>query len=57
MAVGRRRVRVAPQLGHLPDAGGGPRCPRRWKEPPIEPVGHGGTEGGAEVEAGQDRCP
>ena len=27
------------------------------EEPPSDQVGHGGTEGGAEVEAGQDRSP
>ena len=52
--VGRRGVWVSPQLGHLLDAGGGPRCPRRWEEPPSNQVG-GGTEVGGEVEARQDR--
>lgn len=39
------------------DAGGGPQHPRRWGEPPREPIGCGGTEGRGEVEAGQDQCP
>ena len=52
--IGRHRVRISPQLGHLPDAGGGPRCPRRWEEPASKLAGHGGTEGRGEVEAGQD---
>ena len=37
---------VSPQLGHLPDAGGGPQCPRRWEEPPSNWVGRGGKGGG-----------
>ena len=44
-------------LGHLPDTGGGPRHQRRHEEPPSELVGCGRTEGGREVEAGQDRRP
>ena len=55
--VGRCRVHVSPQLGHLLDTGGGPRCTGRQEEPPSEPVGHGGNEGEGEVEAGQDQCP
>ena len=42
---GGRRVHVSPQLGRLPDAGGGPRCPRRWEEHPSDQVGCGGHEG------------
>ena len=34
--VERREVCVSPQLGHLPDAGGGPRRPKRWEEPLSE---------------------
>ena len=32
--VGRRGVCISPQLGCLPDAGGGLWCPGRWEEPP-----------------------
>ena len=39
--VKRNGVCVSPQLGHLPDASGGPRHSRGWKEPPSEPVGCG----------------
>ena len=56
-SMGRHGVRVSPQLGSLPDAGGGPRCPRRWEEPSSKLVGHGGTEKGGEVEARQDWRP
>ena len=55
--VGRCRVYISPQLGHLQDAGRGPRCPKRWEESPSEPVGLGVTEGRGEVEAGQDWHP
>ena len=55
--VGRHRVRVSPQLGCLPDAGGEPQHPRRWEEPPSKPVRCGGTEEGREVEAEQDQHP
>ena len=43
--VGGCGVQVSPQLGHLPDAGGGPRHPRGWEEPPSDQVGCQGTEG------------
>ena len=55
--VGRHGVRISPQLGHLPVAGGGPQRPRRREEHLSDWVGHGGSEGGGEVEAGQDQCP
>ena len=46
-----------PQLGCLPDAGGGPRFPRRQEEPLTKLVGHRETEGEGEVEAWQDQRP
>ena len=55
-SMGRCGSRISPQLGCLPDAGGGPRCPRRQEEPPSDWVGCGGTEWGGEVEAWQDQC-
>ena len=55
--VGWRGVCISPQLGHLPDAGGGPWRPRGWEEAPSKLVGRGGTEGGEEVETRQDQCP
>lgn len=54
-SVGRCRVHDSPQLGRLPNAGGGPRHPRRWEEPPSNRVGRWGIEGWGEVEAGQDQ--
>ena len=39
--VGGRGVCISPQLGHLPEAGGGPLLPGRWEEPPSKWVGDG----------------
>ena len=33
MAVWEDAVSISPQLGHLPAAGGGRWCPKRWEEP------------------------
>ena len=55
--VGRRRVNISPELGHLLATGGGPWRPRRWEEPPSEPVGRGETGRRGEVEARQDWRP
>ena len=55
--MGRCDVHISPQLGCLPDAGGGPPCPRRREELPNELVGCGETEGGGEVKFGQDQSP
>ena len=43
--VGGCRVRVSPQLGCLPDTGGGHRHPRSWDEPLSEWVGHEREQG------------
>ena len=54
-SVGRCGIHVSPQLGCLPNTGGGPRCPRRWEELPSDWVGRWGIEGWEEVEARQDQ--
>ena len=36
MAVWEDAVHISPQLGCLPDAGGGPRRPSTWEEHPNE---------------------
>ena len=55
--MGRCRVRISPQLGHLPEAGGGPQRQRSREEPLSKCLKRGGTERGGEVEAGQDWRP
>ena len=50
-------IGVSSQLENLQDSGGGPWRPRWQDEPPTELVGCGGTEGGGEVETGQDQHP
>ena len=57
MVVGQDTEFMSPHIGHLPDTVGGPHCPKKWEEPPSDQVGRGGSEGGGEVEAGQDWCP
>ena len=43
--VGGCTVHVSSQLGHLPDAGGGPQHPRGEEEPPRDQVRCGGGRG------------
>ena len=53
--VGGCGVRVSPQLGHLPDAGGGPWHPRGQEEPPSNWTGCGGEWGEGGERRGEEK--
>ena len=55
--LGGRGIHVSTQLGNLPGTDGGPWTPKGTGGTPSDWVGHGGCEGGGEVEVGQDWSP